>query len=164
MTKKKTKSTFLLNKLNEISDDISYDLERFFIDGPRILWRTFKNATFDKFKYGFNPRECWSLDLSIAEYVLPRLKYLKKVKHGTPCDMFPKNYLGSNLSNTDNKKCEKIEAAAEKKWDEIMDKMILSFELIVKDEWDTIEEYKVQQKKIEEGLNLFAKHFRSLWD
>ena len=41
--------------------------------------------------------------------------------------------------------------------------MILAFKLIIKDDAETIEEDEKNEKLIKEGLDLFAKHYRSLW-
>lgn len=128
-----------------------------------------------------NPKECWCLDYTIAEFVLPRLKKFKKDNNGYP----------GILSGEDE-------------WDEILDKMILAFDYIihdddwwmfnlkydytsglkfeevgrengfirthiVKEDWvDEIEQnYHIEAKRrndvIEEGLELFVKYFRNLW-
>ena len=46
------------------------------------------------------------------------------------------------------------------KWDNIMDKMIYSFECIMQDNNLEIEDWD----RVQEGLDLFAKHYTSLWD
>lgn len=57
-----------------------------------------------------------------------------------------------------------------KEWHDVVDKMIYSFDQIARDypnceEMDVkSSEYKAYQAKIDEGLNLFAKYFRNLWD
>lgn len=131
-----------------------------------------------------NPRDTWSLDCTIAEYVLPRLKEYKKLTDVCP-----------GIEDADTAE----------KWDEILDKMITAFEYAVSfDDWwiddprydysngvrmvvekrlddgrrvthieeeDWCEpireaknkEYERRQKVIEEGLQLFAKWFQHLW-
>lgn len=80
--------------------------------------------------------QVWNFDISLSEWILPRLKYFKKVNIGYP------------------------EELGFEKFNEILDKMILSFELIQsKDLYLDAE----KEKQIEEGLFLFAKYFRSLW-
>lgn len=93
-------------------------------------------------------KELWSLDMAIAHYVHPRLKLFKRLNIGYP------TYLSAE------------------EWDEILDKMIFSFEEIKKDcmgceisfddpDWkNKVVEY---DSKIQEGLELFGKHFRDLW-
>ena len=96
----------------------------------------------------FDPRETWSLDVTIASYVYPRLKLFKKVNIGYPPDI------------------------SMKEWNEILDKMIFSFGELKKDyigyeinyddpDWkDKIDEY---DHKVQEGLDLFGKYFKYLW-
>jgi len=85
---------------------------------------------------GFDNSECWNLDNTIAQFVLPRLKNFRENLHGYP----------SNLT--------------EKKWDKILGKMIYSFENIVHSDVYVDKDYK----KIQKGLDLFGKYFQNLWD
>lgn len=107
-------------------------------------------------KWGFNPKDIWSLDYSLSEWIVPRLKMLRETKQGCPfIDGFDEIY--SNPDATEDE-WEQIYKA----WDEIMGKMILAFELVIKD--DHGEERLKNEEKIEEGLKLFARYFRNLWD
>ena len=128
-------------------------------------------------------KDTWSLDHTIAEFILPRLKLFKKLNNGYP---------GRGDMDTSEK------------WDEALDKMILSFEYIVtSDDWwindprydytdyiflykhqsdakdkgctltvskcaeEIYEAYKVEENRrqacIDEGLELFGKWFQALW-
>ena len=49
------------------------------------------------------------------------------------------------------------------KWNVIMDKMIYSFGQIVEDKLFDITDQK-QLDEIQEGIDLFAEHYTSLWD
>lgn len=132
-----------------------------------------------------NPRECWNLDCTIAEFVLPRLKYYKKHSLGYP---------GREGTETPEK------------WDEVLDKMIIAFQYITEeDDWwiddpkydytdylhcytkpdpgnenmvkvdiqldkcaedikkNHVVEEKRRQATIDEGIALFAKWHRYLW-
>ena len=55
-----------------------------------------------------------------------------------------------------------------KEWDKILDKMILSFQLMKDEDMDfehhDTKYWKAHHKKVKEGLGLFAKYFRGLWD
>lgn len=113
--------------------------------------------------------DLWSLDVTIANFVLPRLKRFKKENIGYP---------GIEEMDTPEK------------WDEALDKMILAFEYAVnQDNWwlddpkynyiraeskyddeyvtkirnSCLAEGKRRQAVISEGLQLFAKWFRYLW-
>lgn len=95
-----------------------------------------------KKKYGLQkikPEELWNLDFTLSKYIYPRLKAFKK--------MCPNGYPGSLDS------C--------KEWKVILDKIIAAFELLVSEEI-----YYSNNKKeiINEGLNLFAEYYQSLWD
>lgn len=86
---------------------------------------------------GFSDAETWSLDYCVAAFTLPRLKRFREITVGTPsCFDSPE------------------------KWHEVLDKMIVAFELIVK-EFDGEDE--VDSDKINEGLDLFREYFRALW-
>lgn len=109
--------------------------------------------------------DTWSMDYTLGLIILPMLKQLKATKHGYPVGL------------------------TEKKWDAILDKMIWSFEQVVTGyedsqfwivkpelELDGSEViWKVEGKldkrgmkrhhqKIDEGLELFGKYYRYLWD
>ena len=113
--------------------------------------------------------DLWSLDITIAKFVLTRLKKFKKENIGYP---------GIEEMDTPEK------------WDEALDKMILAFEYAVnQDDWwlddpkynyiraefkyddeyvtqirnSCLAEEKRRQAVISEGLQLFVKWFRHLW-
>lgn len=116
-----------------------------------------------------NSKETWSLDVNLAKYIIPRLKKFKKLNNG---------YTGIGEMNTPEN------------WDEALDKMIQAFEYVIDlDEYwlddprydytdvmfsDDKELYEsiVENKRMEdirrlvainEGLQLFAKYYMSLW-
>ena len=84
--------------------------------------------------------ELWGLDYTLAKYILPRLIKFKENAESYPSDITWEEYLV------------------------ILDKMIWSFDYIVKKEYNTnFEDYIQEDKRCQEGLDLFAKYFRSLW-
>ena len=116
-----------------------------------------------------NPKETWSLDITFAKYIIPRLKKFKELNNGYP---------GIEEVNTPEK------------WDEALDKMIQAFEYVI--DWDEywlddprydytdimlgdnkeLYESIVENKRMEdirrlaaikEGLQLFAKYYMNLW-
>ena len=88
----------------------------------------------------FDDSELWSLDYTMACFILPRLKKLKENKNGYPSEL------------------DSAEA-----WAAIMQKMIDAFEAIVNDERYPAGCIK-QKDTIESGLKLFAEYFQNLWD
>lgn len=89
----------------------------------------------------FTNDELWNLDCTIAKFVLPRLKRFKKHTIAHPATL------------------------TEKQWDNILDKMIFSFEHIASDNLWALESVgnKKIEKKVQEGLQLFATWFTALW-
>lgn len=96
------------------------------------------------------PHETWNLDIVIAKYIVPRLKLFKKLNNGYPG---------------------KDEMDTSEKWDEALDKMIRTFELLAIDNGiygldihDSYfkEKFKEKQKYTQEGLQLFAKWYEWL--
>lgn len=100
---------------------------------------------------GFFFEECWSLDVTLAALILPRLICLKDNISGYPVSLVKKDDEGSNQL-----------------WHEILDKMVYAFWIII-NEWgdypigsnEKEREELVAAKK--EGLKLFAEYFESLW-
>ena len=84
---------------------------------------------------GFSDTETWNLYSVISEFTLPRLKRFKEVR------------------------CTHPSCITDEKWEEVLDKMILSFELICEDgEFD-----QKNWKQVQEGMKLFQKYFFDLW-
>lgn len=146
---------------------------------------------YQKFRYGVSDDDVYSLESRIAEYIVPRLQYLKKKgKFGIPVKLLPSNYI--YLEGEEKDKAEKI---GEQEIDRILDEMIFAFDYIINPDkyvpfpessakWDlkdrnyfnrekTIEEKaawddyikKCEQCNIrrKQGLQLFAEHIDILW-
>lgn len=105
-----------------------------------------------------NPKETWNLDITISKWIVPRLKQLRDTTHSYPG---------------------RDEAATPEQWEEILNKMILAFELAGQDAMDlynggedeplNFEKYKdyvenYYNPHVQEGLQLFAKWYMDLWD
>ena len=92
--------------------------------------------------------ELWDLDYTLAKYILPRLIKFKEIK---------KNSYPQSLSGAEE-------------WCSVLDKMIYSFEKVVNDSWTKPKTKELKEnmlceiKRYEEGMSLFAKHFKDLWD
>lgn len=86
-----------------------------------------------------NPKDTYSLDVTIAKFVLIRLKLYKKLTNGYP---FKTTY---------------------EEWIESIDKMIKAFELIIDDRYFGLDRDDKEVAVIEEGLDLFRKHYFDLW-
>lgn len=118
-----------------------------------------------KIKIRIDKYDVWSLDHTLALIITPALKKLKENVIGVPASMSELLYDSSNTTQycfdfykeDDSIAFDK----AKEHWNEILDKMIYSFESIITDDWFT--ETEEETLKIQEGFDLFAKHYRNLW-
>ncbi len=94
---------------------------------------------FQRLFRGWSDNESWDLYYWICKRYLPVLKRLRFYHSGYPTHLTPK------------------------KWNEILDKIIYSFEMIGEDDFTKTCNPKTQ-KKIQEGCELFGKYFQNLWD
>lgn len=112
---------------------------------PHTIKRDFLNATYRKWKLGFNPSDTWELDHTLAKLILPRLKYFRK--HN----------------------CCHPEYMTAKEWDNELDAMIAAFDLIAnEDKYDWRRESDEKKRKkndriIKKGLRSFSDNFTGLW-
>lgn len=109
------------------------------------------------------PREeLWNLNYTFAEYIYPRLKAFREGVCGYPGSLDYKN--GKPRIRSKSKGYNNL---TEKLWHEILDKMVLAFELwLSSDDWDceiNSKEYDKRWAKVNEGFSLFMKHFNGLW-
>ncbi len=82
--------------------------------------------------------EVWSLDWTIANFVLPRLRYFRKYPGGHPHGL------------------------TEAKWDAILGKMVAAFELAAEGTWLVCDQRGAETVK--EGMALFGEYFMHLWN
>jgi hypothetical protein len=112
-----------------------------------------------KIKVEITREDTWSLDYTLALVILPALQEYKKILQETGiiwgCAFEPDDW---NLS--DKKARKKADKNAIKKQNEILDKMILAFQLVIEDD---CKYEKENQIKVEEGLALFAEYYGALW-
>lgn len=89
---------------------------------------------------GFDDSETWSLDCTVARFVLPRLKRFREIapKTGIPGDM------------------------TLEQWESILDKMIAAFEIMASGD---VPPYKNEKGGdiVDEGFKIFCDYFFALW-
>lgn len=92
---------------------------------------------------GFSPEECWNLDCTIVEFIIPRLEYLANHHVG-----YPPFYENPNDYTKDLKD------------------IVYGFKLYLKGDycWCNNPECKEQTQAVDKAFDLFAKLFRGLWD
>lgn len=97
----------------------------------------------------YDAYDTWNLDHTLALIILPGLKQLKSHVQGYPViDQEDVPHIAGNYSS------------GMKAWYWILDEMIYAFEEVVKDEYFSVED----TERVNNGLRLFGKYFRNLWD
>lgn len=130
-----------LKELGLIEEDIFFDdnLSNELADDPnQESWKKQRE------ELGFDAREIWDLDFTMAYFIYPRIKYFK--------DNHAEMWYPDELNNNEE-------------WINILDDILFAFReiltnyrfLVCAD--DTTQYYK----KIDNGLFLFAKYFRCFW-
>jgi hypothetical protein len=115
--------------------------------------------------------DTWNADHTLAIIILPLLKKLKADKHGAPYvdDADVPWYLRNNVNKIDENG---LSEAHFKKYKWVLDEIIWTFEQLNNFDWDMRyygrnkldpEGYNRHNEAIENGLRLFAKHYRTLW-
>lgn len=96
-----------------------------------------------RIKHGFWKYEVWDLFSHTTDFVLPRLEYYHAHMVGYP---------GGDITMED--------------WKEIVNKMIIAFRIVkIRSEDSLPDSYSEENnKKVKEGLALFAEYFETLWD
>lgn len=125
-----------------------YDFRNFFI--YNLKGRIF---------YGFDLRDTWSLDVSLAKQIYPRLKYfIESEPQGFPSSLESDNFININglepymVGLTD----EELYAS----WIIILEKILRTFEALSKG----INSKEVPFEERQEALRLFALFYEAMWD
>jgi len=139
-------------------------------------------------KVRIDPWDTWSMDHTLAEIVVPMLKQLQKTKHGAPFtdDEDAPEHLRSTAAPAKENEWDTDDNHF-KRWDWIMDEMIWTFEQLADDDStaqffthhdkpfkdinDRIANIEIDregldkhEERIKNGLRLFGKYYRGLWD
>lgn len=85
-------------------------------------------------------KELWNLDITIAEFIYPRLKKFKKITVGFPV------------------------GCTEEEWDKYLDEMIKAFKILKTDGLHSESyDYEKSEEEVKRGLELFVKYYNNLW-
>ena len=119
--------------------------------------------------------DTWNMDHSLALIALPMLKQLKETKHGVPYmdyEDMPEHlqYIhrqhdpraADDLFNKGDDFGEEFDHQV-KVWDWMMDEMIWAMEQVIDDDIEHIADID-HHERVGNGLKLFGKYYRSLWD
>jgi len=158
------------------------------------LWQKFLDLVHPRVEYvKIDPWDVWSMDSTLAPVILPMLKELKRVKHGAPYteDSDVPERLRSTTKSAQKAKKNTWDTDGNhfRRWDWILDEMIWAFEQLCADDHEAqffdhskandpkdsldkqVRKIKVDRvgldkhnKRLDNGLRLFGKYFRALWD
>tara|TARA_R110002051_G_scaffold235356_1_gene296832 strand:+ start:379 stop:774 length:396 start_codon:yes stop_codon:yes gene_type:complete len=116
--------------------------------------------------------ELWDLDGTLTDYILPRIIAFRKMeRHGYPSNShfiaeYPSDMdldtIAELEANPNEEKLAAAEACAIADWENALHKIEMAFTLMSKKE--SFERTETEQKKVQIGLELFAKHYEHLWD
>lgn len=131
-------------------------------------------SAFQRRKRGFDDSELWSLDYTILEFILPRLRRFREKKRWGwpgPCAIFDIDW--DDFEALEDSEKADLDQASIEEWDRMLDKMIRAIELNLKyqglfatysKETDRLEEAPYLKAEYEEGWFIFIKWFHALWD
>ena len=132
------------------------------IDALGAYTPTDENKTID----GVPEAELWSLDVTLTDYILPRIKAFRKMdRKGYP--IFDAHRKENAQTDEEWKDLDERNSA---EWENILLDIEVAFQLINDREWRSEEvgnedlHSKATHQKITKGLMLFAKHYEHLWD
>ena len=118
--------------------------------------------------------ELWSLDATLTDYILPRIKAFRKMKrHGYPIlgkdIVLEKNIKpDSDTSSADDpRRFAYVDERREAEWENILFDIEKGFEAHKKmagEGFDTRPEDFWAEETVQKGLRLFAEHYGHLWD
>ena len=109
---------------------------------------------------GIKESELWSLDATLTDYILPRIKAFRKMqRHGYPV-------LGRDIK-ADSKSSSAADERKEAEWENILFDIENGFEAhknFLDGKFLTTAEEIEAEGIIQKGLQLFAEHYNHLWD
>ena len=105
-------------------------------------------------------QELWSLDMTLTDYILPRITAFRKMKrHGYPVSDVDVYKVDTTATDEEATSLDE-QAAAE--WENILFDIEAAFRTL-KDTEDNART-RSQHEDIKRGLALFAEHYEHLWD
>lgn len=111
--------------------------------------------------------DTWSMDSTLSAIIVPMLKQLRDTTHGYPSDFVTDADLNGQQMIFENDGFEYNEDAGFDEWRKQLNKIIWAFEQVNDDKWEDITDrvkLKKHAERMQEGFDLFGKHFRDFWD
>lgn len=140
-----------------------------------LNWAHEKNPR--KIKVRIDHYDVWSMDHTLALIIHPMLLELQKVKHGSPWiddEDVPENLRSTAATplTDEEKQYGTTDDLFHERWSWVLDELIWTFANIINDDAEFFEEGKgynfearqAHDDRISNGLRLFGKYYRGLWD
>ena len=124
------------------------------------------------------PHDLWNVDTTLAAVIFPVLKRFRETTHSfAEVDDDDLKYADEEVRKPlDTVDLDERHARFQQRWYAVLDVMVFAFDFINR-QWE-IEEafyarnptlveheaFMAEKDKVQFGLNMFAKHYRSLWD
>ena len=124
-----------------------------------------------KVKVRIDPYDTWSMDHTLALIIHPMLVQLKKANHGYfSSDPEDAPHIGKGIGD----KIDMMDSKTLDRYNWIMDELIWTFDQLANGDdgmefyteengWD-VENHTKYEERIKNGLRLFGKYYRALWD
>lgn len=138
-----------------------------------------RNARNRKIKIRIDHYDVWSMDHTLAYIIHPMLIKMKEDKHGAPFvdDVDVPVELRSDAPDAVPSEDGSTDSYFFQRWDWVLDQMIYSFSALLNDDLETPfftidkngnhlfdrEGYEKEHSRVQNGLVLFGKYYRSLW-
>lgn len=113
-----------------------------------------------KAKIKIEPHDTWSLDHTLSLIILPALQQLKATTHGSP--IVENEDVPENLRKPADMDEFDLDDHWHARWNYVLDEMIWAFKKIKKTNWSFHSQR--EEERIANGLRLFGKYYRGLWD
>lgn len=118
--------------------------------------------------------DTWSMDSTLTKIILPMLKQLQASKQGSPFveDADVPEYLRSHMAQPKDHEWD-TDSLWHMRWEWVMNEMVFAFEKLNEDDWEAEfhtdktwdkASYDIVNDRIQNGLTLFGKYYRGLWD
>jgi hypothetical protein len=118
--------------------------------------------------------DTWSMDSTLTKIILPMLKQLKEQKQGSPHveDEDVPEYLRSHMAQPKEHEWD-TDDLWHMRWEWVINEMVFAFEKLNEDDWEAEfytnkqwnkEGYDKINERIQNGLTLFGKYYRGLWN
>lgn len=138
----------LITKSNMSDETIDRISEWKFVKWVDDFLISIYNIRTRKIKIKIDPYDTWNMDHTLSLIIVPMLKQMKETKHGYP-DV--------------DKEDAPDQLLKEDRWNYVLDEMIFAHESVL-NQWEDTDFDEIKEKRVQRGLELFGKYYRSLWD